>query len=559
MTDLMNLADTPQPAQTGTPFTALMLVEGLETSDGRLNELGTVTWREPPFAFTVQDTSPHGPGDAAPAWAAGQIDQITRDPTDPSRIIGRGHFMPNEVGRRAEELARHSFRGVSINGFTATQLPPDLQVTTVDQDGNPAEILFRFSDTVISELTMVPTPAYAACCLWFDDEDMPQCAANAHGAVLDPNAPPEMVVLKDPYESLVASAGGPLNPPRAWFFTPEPDEYQPLEVSRDGHITGHVAREGQCHLTIMEQQRVCQTAPMSQSVPPFKAFHRTIATCADGTEVACGWIAADTKHASTAARVSATQAADHYDNTSTLTAKVRLSNGRYGTWASGALMPGLDDRRLAIMQGPEVSGDWRPWTDPDTGQRYPSEIQAVLCVPQPALPGTRTRPELLVASDGQVLGMFGHFEPCCDDCNEETRNIADIVEATIREDREHYMEQLVASIPNAVGQVDEHYADALIASMDDPVVVVTAQERAHAFAKYDADERTAMAADGRALLDGSCAIGDDDDLKLWIRASATGDSTLDAKVRRHVMRCAAALGKAALVPSGWLADGALKE
>jgi hypothetical protein len=546
MTDLMPDATA---TAVGTAFTALMLVEGLETSDGRLFELGTTTWRDLPLPLMVRDTAIHGPGETpAPTWAAGQIDSITRDPSDPSRIIARGHLIPNADGQRAEELARHSFRGVSIDGYGDSPIPPDLQVTVVDQDGQPAAVLTRYADTVISGLTMVPTPALEACCLWFDDEPMPRAAADAHGTVIDPNMPPDMVVINDPYEQLVASGGGPLNPPRDWFFTPEPDQYQPIEVTPDGHWTGHLARAGQCHLA---NKGRCDTAPMSTSIPPYKAFHRTTAQCADGTDVACGWLTVDAKH-DWNFKHTAQETADHYDHTGTLGAKIRLSNGKHGVWSCGALLPGLDDRTLAILQGPEVSGDWRRWQDPDSGEWLGLEVQGVLAVPFPAFPGTRTRPELLVASGGEIAAQVGFMEPCCEDCNKET-----IVDEELIASQVDIVDEVEpALVASAVGAVDEHYADALIASMDDPLEPLTTQERARAYAKYDPDARTAMAASGEARLDGSYVIVDIDDLLVAIRAAATDN---DPGLRRHVMRRAAALARKALIPSTWNPDGTVSE
>jgi hypothetical protein len=552
MTDLM---DTAEPAQAvGTAFTALMLVEGLETSDGRLFELGTTTWRQTPIPFMIRDTAVHGPGETpAPTWVGGQIDSIERDPTDPSRILGRGHLIPNADGQRAEEIARHGFRGVSIDGYGDSPVPPDEQVTVVDQDGIPAAVLTRYADTVIDKLTLVPTSALEGCCLWFDDEPMPPVAAELHGAVVDPNAAPDVVVITDPYEQLVASAGGPLNPPREWFFTPEPDEYQPLEVSADGHVTGHIARAGQCHLSNKSR---CDTAPPSTSIPPYKSFHRTTAKCADDPEVACGWLTVDAKHDWNFQHTAA-EAADHYDHTGTLAAKIRLSNGRHGVWASGTLLPGLDDRTLAILQGPEVSGDWRRWQDPDNGQWFGLEVQGVLAVPFPAFPGTRTRPELLVASGtGEVEAQVGFLEPC--DCDEELPmddELAQVTETALEVESEREP-ALVASA--AVNQVDVDYADALIASMDDTPVPLTPQERAAAFTKYDRDTRAALATTGEARVDGTIVIVDLDDLHLQIRAAAT-DPTTTAAVRRHISRRATALARRALLPSGWNDDGTLAE
>lgn len=553
----------PDIANEGTPFNALLCVEGLETSDGRMFELGTTTWRDTPLPFMVQDTTPHGPDQIPePAWAAGQIDQVYRDPNDPSRIMGRGHLMPNAVGQRAQELMQHAFRGVSVDAYGSSALPPDVQPAQVDQDGQPISVLVRYSDSVISRATMVPTPAFESCCAWTDDEGMPEVAANAHGAVIPDDTPPEVVVMPNAYEQLVASAGGPENPPRGWFFTPEPNHYQPLEVTPQGHITGHIAAKGQCHIGYIGK---CETAPMSTTVPPFKAFHRTVARCDDNTEVACGWLAIDTKHQwDFGADADAT--ADYYDHTGTLVAKLRASNGKHGIWTSGAVVPGLGDREAWLLQGPEVSGDWRRYVDPETNRPHNRELLSVLAVPVPGFPGTRTRPELLVAS-GEVVAQRGLLEPC--DCEEamtpEERSEFDALRAEVAE-----LRTLVASgsSHDTLGRmkvdselaIDTDELDALVASLDGPTMMdvpLSAQETAIYWAKYDTEDRKKMAESGEAMPGGGYPIADSDDLKSAIRAVGRGSGNHDA-IRRHIMKRAKAIGQEKTVPPNWQSDGSLK-
>lgn len=579
------LATQPQTAPetdanaTGAAFTTLMMVEGLETSDGRMFELGSTTWRTPPIPFMVQDTSPHGPGQTpAPAWAAGQINTIDRDPEDPSRILGHGNLMGNEQGQRAEQLIRGAMRGVSVDAYGDSPMPPDTQPTVVDEDGMPVSVLVRYADSVISRLTLVPTPAFAPCCVWLDDEPMPQAASDAHGSVIDPDAEPEVVQMPtgNSFELLVANGGGPLNPPRDWFFTPEPQHYQPLEVDAAGHLTGHIARAGQCFLG----EKTCKTAPTSSTTPPYKAFHRTVAKCDDGTEVVCGWLSMQTKHSPALLSVEPGTAMDHYDHTGTLGAKIRCSNGRYGIWCAGAVLPGLQDRELSIIQGPEVSGDWRRWQDPDSGRWYPLELLGVLAVPFPAYPGTRTRPELLVASGGEIVAQVGQLEPDCQDCSEgdamsaEDQDRLEALEQTVSvlvanatPDITAALEDLSLRRRDAKGKfkkpvdspvdppaspltspatpaasngetVDlEHGADPI----EDPFAVlsmpISASETARYITKYDQPARDQAFKDGHAMRGGSTVILDADDVKTAMRLW-NGDE----RVRQHIIRNADALG-----------------
>lgn len=566
----------------GTPFTALLLVEGLETSDGRMFELGSTTWRTPPIPFMIQDSSPHGPGQTPnPAWPGGQLTSIDRDPDDPSRILGHGRLLANADGEKAEQLIRGAMRGVSVDAYGDSPMPPDTQPTVVDEDGMPVSVLVRYADSVISRLTLVPTPAFAPCCVWLDDEPMPQAASDAHGSVIDPDAEPEVVQMPtgNSFEMLVASGGGPLNPPRDWFFTPEARGYQPVEVTPDGRITGHVYKRGQCFL--YHGTKDCDPLPPSKTNPPYKSFHRTVAHCNDGTAVACGFVTMDMKHEKALLSVSPGEAMDHYDNTETIGAKVRVSNGAYGTWISGALLPGLDDRKLSILQGPTLSVDTRKWQDPEDGRWYPLELLGLLAVPIQGYPSTRTRPELLVASGGEVIGVFGDFsETPCEDCDEgDPMSAADldrlealeqtvsVLVANATPDITAALEDLSLRRRDAKGKfkktvdspvdppaspltspatpaasngetVDlEHGADPI----EDPFAVlsmpISASETARYITKYGQPARDEAFKDGHAMRGGSTVILDADDVKTAMRLW-NGDE----RVRQHIIRNADALG-----------------
>lgn len=568
---------------TGAPFTTLMLVEGMETSDGRMFELNSTTWRDCPLPLMVQDTSPHGPGQTpAPAWAAGQIESIDRDPTDMSRIIGTGHLMANDAGQRAEELIRGAMRGVSVDAYGDGPLPPDMQAKVVDQDGAPVSVLVRYADSVISRLTLVPTPAFAPCCIWMGDEEMPQAAADAHGASIPTDTEPEVVnVPTNAFELLVASGGGPLHPDKAVFFQPEPNHRQEIILKADGSWCGHLVGKRECHAGYLDH---CELAPPSRTTPPFLAFHHTEAHCADGSKVACGWIAIDTNHSRLMAnghreaeRWSQEDTWEHYENSGKLIAKARASNGRHGVWLSGCLIPGLGDRELSIAQGLSVSGHWNVYTDPRDGRKYRDELLAVLGgVPVPGYPETRTRPELLVAS-GEVVGHIAGLEAdCgCDDCNEENAmSAADLdriaaLERTVGILVAHAGDDALAELSAAViddANVDDFVAgiaagiaeetDALdeaiegLAMFADLNTPLSAAELARYHAKYDKESRAAAATDGHALRDGTVVLEDADDVRLAIRAWSG-----DERTRQHIIRNAERLECSDLTLSGDVALG----
>lgn len=386
----------------GIPFNVFLAPEGVESGDGRLLELGTVTWRDPPLALMMQDTTAHGPGEPAPAWFAGAIENVWRDPADESRILGRGHLAPGADGHRAEGQIRAGMRGVSIDGMD--RRPPVVQVQEIDQNGDPVKALVRYGETKIMGATAVPFGAFETCTIWFDDETTPERVTATHGQQIPLDAIPSMVDI-EPLEALIAAGGGPAKPPKAWFAVPPPDRYQPVEVSPEGQITGFLGPAGTCHIGIAGK---CETIPMSAT--GYKHFHRTTALTLEGERVPCGWLTMNTGHESTRLGTTAASAIAHYDNTGCQVAKVRIVDTPLGPWMCGAVAPGLDEQTLWKLQGPDVSGDWRPIDG------HSRELVAVLAVPLPGFM-PKPRPEALVAS-GRIVAQTGTLP--CDDCGPST-------------------------------------------------------------------------------------------------------------------------------------------
>ena len=111
-------------------------------------------------------------------------------------------------------------------------------------------------------------------------------------------------------------------------------------------------------------------------------------------------------------RQAARAAAEHYDNTGTAVAVVRCTDGLWGPWLSGRILPGIDDDRIDELRRSGVSGDWR------SIQRGSNKLElvAVLAVNVPGFPVPRTR--ALAASGMRSLIAAGvpptrkhHVEP----------------------------------------------------------------------------------------------------------------------------------------------------
>lgn len=188
------------------------------------------------------------------------------------------------------------------------------------------------------------------------------------------------------------------------FTMPEPDELTALTVTDDGRVYGHLAQADSCHIGFAD---VCVSPPTSAT--GYAYFHQGEISTTDGP-LAVGKLTLGTGHAGM--RQAARAAAEHYDNTGTAVAVVRCTDGLWGPWLSGRILPGIDDDRIDELRRSGVSGDWR------SIQRGSNnlELVAVLAVNVPGFPVPRTR--ALAASGMRSLIAAGvpptrkhHVEP----------------------------------------------------------------------------------------------------------------------------------------------------
>ena len=170
----------------------------------------------------------------------------------------------------------------------------------------------------------------------------------------------------------------PAKPPREWLEMAEPDEPTPWTVLASGQAYGHAALWETCHTGFLNSQfSQCIKPPRSES--NYSWFHTGSVETEDGAMVAAGVVTYNGMHAPTSMNLQA--AAAHYDNTATVGATVRATNGRHGIWLAGAAVPGAD---LRALRANPPSGDWRPW-------KGSLEMIAALSVPVQGFPVPRAQ------------------------------------------------------------------------------------------------------------------------------------------------------------------------
>lgn len=185
--------------------------------------------------------------------------------------------------------------------------------------------------------------------------------------------------------ALVASAAAAV--PSWYFVNPALSGPTAVTITEDGHIFGHLATWGVCHIGI---KGVCTTAPHS---PSNYAYFHTGAVRTDGGDVSVGHITLDTGHAGP--RLSASSAAAHYDNTGTVAADVVAGEDAYGIWISGRVRDHLSDADRHALAAAPLSGDWRTVAGH-------LEMIAALAVNVPGFPVPRTA---LAASGGEQVSL----------------------------------------------------------------------------------------------------------------------------------------------------------
>lgn len=384
-------------ADNGIPITfPVMIVEGLETSDGRFIEVGAIGHRALPLSILAQTKNPDGGVGHDGAEIIGRIDTLTRTPgpdvidKETGKPFDEGVFIWSGTGfidpdAHATGLVKKRY--LTGNSADLAELKADF---VFSEEGDELDQL-RVTSAKIAATTLVAIPAFAQAYIQLDGkeitpaEDMPESiVASAmwrSADVGDDCLPCAAGVSVAP----VTAAGTvtKMYPDISLFADPEFTEYTAPTVDGD-HVFGHLAEWGSCHIGFVGQ---CVAPP--KSVSDYAAFRTGIVLAQEGDEirrVSVGHITLGTGHADT--DLSARPAAEHYDNTGTVVADVTAGEDAHGIWFSGRLRPGLSAERIAELTASPLSGDWR-------GVNGNLELVAALAV---NVPGFLPKPRARVAS-----------------------------------------------------------------------------------------------------------------------------------------------------------------
>lgn len=359
-----------EPNSDAGSFVMLMAKEMHPTVDGRMFAEGSIDWRELPIPLTLQRVN-NKDGQHKDAIAVGPITEIWKDGTD---VFGRGYFSSDSEGQIARELIREgTISGVSadVGGVTSEELSAGVEY--------PEGV-----NKVITKGTIIGVTALL------------HASFNETKIAVD--------------EAPITAAGGePWTPDPKYFQNPNLEELTPLTITADGHIFGHAAAWGTCHVGYRDR---CVTPPRSASNYAF--FNTGTVLTADGNAVHVGRITADTGHAPL--EFSAQPAKAHYDDTGFAAAFVAAGEDQFGIWYSGVISPNATETQIANIRAAGVSGDWR-------SIQSSLEMIGLLAVNTPGFP--IPRPKVGMVAGAQVsLIAAGYIEDYVegkkDDSDEET-------------------------------------------------------------------------------------------------------------------------------------------
>ena len=385
--DLMPGEDVDDPDDLPQQVLVVVATEGELTADGRIAEVGSLTWREPPLPLTVNHDPNQRVGRLDAFARVGTIDGLTLDNFDERTansdgpvIVARGTLNLNtELGREVAAEVRDGF-------LTGVSMEVGDEVVEYDEDN-----VMRLLNGRIGAVSVVVFQAIESARVVE--------VASAHRW--------ETPVVRLEREALVA-AGVPEHPPADWFADPMFDGPCPMTITDDGQVFGHGGLWGTCHIGYPSD--VCVPPPKSEA--GYAYFLTGYVRAQDGdtlTDVPVGSLTMGTGHASTNPRMSVSSVISHYENTGTVVADVNMGEDEFGFWFAGALRPGVSAEQIREMRGGAVSGDWR-----SVGGSL--ELVAALVVNVPGFPVPRVQAGLAASGMQTALVAAGIQRGDCGEC-----------------------------------------------------------------------------------------------------------------------------------------------
>lgn len=376
----------------------VVATEGEQTADGRIAEVGSLSWREPPLPLTVNHDPNQRVGRLDQFARVGSVDGLTLDNFDERTansdgpvIVARGTLnLGTDLGREVAAEVRDGF-------LTGVSMEVGDEVVEYDEDN-----VMRLLNGRIGAVSVVVFQAIESARVVE--------VASAHRW--------STPVVRWEREALVAAAV-PECPPADWFADPMFDGPCPMTVTDDGQVFGHGGLWDTCHIGYPSD--VCVVPPRSSAGYAYFLTGYVRAGGDDGhVDVPVGSLTIGTGHASTSPKTSVSSVIAHYENTGTAVADVTVGEDEFGIWFAGALRPGVSPERVRELRAGAVSGDWRY-----IGGSL--EMVAALVVNVPGFPVPRVQAGLAASGVQTALvaaGVVGRSDCGCGGSDELSARLA---------------------------------------------------------------------------------------------------------------------------------------
>lgn len=360
----------------------VIIVEGLETSDGRFIEPGALSHRALPLPILAQTRNPEGGDGHAGADVIGRLDTLER--VDGSEITdketgkpfpegvfvwrGTGFIDPEAAGTKLAQKGYLTGNSADLSDVEAEFLFDE------SEDGEGVQQI-RMTSGKIAATTLVPIPAFAQAYVQIDGQIV-EPAEDALAASASPAwvaaevgddcflcaaGIPEGFAVQRVTEIVAGAAPTPLLPPAHAFADPVLGGPTPLTLDDNSvpgfvEVYGHLATWGTCHTGFAGQ---CVTPPRSRQ--DYGYFNVGAVRTRDVDEVkvvAAGHITmGEGGHAGI--KMSATDAAAFYDNINTVVADVTAGEDKFGIWVHGVVRLSATPEQVEALRAAPLSGDWR--------------------------------------------------------------------------------------------------------------------------------------------------------------------------------------------------------
>lgn len=194
-----DLPSAPMFSTGGTAWQGVLVVEGVTTGDGRQFAPGSLTWADLPLPLMW---APENLGEHMGSRIVGRIDQVWRDPANPSIINGAGVF--DDAGVDGAEALRQVRAGILKGDSVDVDSVSDADVEMVfpESTGDEMEDMFAMPELTIFHAgrirgaTLVSIPAFTEASISLMDT----LAAPAPSGDSAPAAPPAYSTSSDSWD-----------------------------------------------------------------------------------------------------------------------------------------------------------------------------------------------------------------------------------------------------------------------------------------------------------------------------------------------------------------------